>query len=61
MTNTTALNYKSLVKLITKANTQDELGAVGGQINRSFEADKITVSDFDTLWELLNKLYKLVK
>lgn len=61
MTNAKALNYKQLVTQIAGIKTTDEAGAIGGQINRSFEAEKITANDFETLWELLNRLYNFIE
>lgn len=59
MTNTKPFTYKQLVAQIAAAKTLDDAGTVGGQINMSFEAEKITWADFETLWALLNRIYEL--
>lgn len=54
-----AKNYKQLVALIAQIETEDDAGIAGGEVNRSFDSSKITWQDHQTLFGLLNKIYKL--
>ena len=48
------MTFKKLVERIAQGvKTWDEFNEVGGQISRSFETEKITYKDYETLYDLL--------
>lgn len=53
------LPFKSLVEELSKISSVDYANEVMGEIDNSFQAEKISWKDHETLYEIASKLYKL--
>lgn len=53
------LTYKQIVKAISEAKTEEELERVMWDIDRSFEHEKITWNDHETLYTIASRLYRI--
>ena len=52
------LTYKQIVKAISEAKTEEELEKAMWDIDRSFEHEKITWNDHETLYAIASRLYR---
>lgn len=52
--------YKKLVGLITDIKTSEDFNKISGEIDRAFQAEKITWKDNETLHKLLQKISDLM-
>lgn len=50
------MSYKKLVEAIANMKTEEDRLEVWGQINRSFEKEKITWKDHETLYDLASRI-----
>lgn len=55
------LSFKSLVEELSKISSVDSANEVMGEIDNSFQAEKISWKDHETLYEIASKLYELYK
>lgn len=53
------LSFKGLVEELNKINSVDSANEVMGEIDNSFQAEKISWKDHETLYDIASKLYKL--
>ena len=51
-----AKSFKQLVKVISEINSEDSFNAACGDIDRSFQAEKITWDDHELLYKLVSKV-----
>lgn len=56
-----AKTYKQIIADIAAAETKDDLATAGGEIETSYQAEKITFNDLETLYKIINKLYKALE
>ena len=54
-----AKTLKQLVALLAEIKNEDDAGVAGGEINWSFESEKITWQDHEMLYKILSKIYQL--
>lgn len=57
----TTLSFKGLVEELNKINSVDSANEVMGKIDNSFQAEKISWKDHETLYDIASKLYELYK
>lgn len=55
------LSFKSLVEELNKINSVESANEVMGEIDNSFQAEKISWKDYETLYDIASKLYELYK
>lgn len=55
------LSFKSLVEELNKINSVDSANEVMGEIDNSFQVEKISWKDHETLYDIASKLYELYK
>jgi len=60
MTNTKALNYKQIIEIISTIDSLEAFNTACGEIDISFQADKISWKDHEQLYKLVSRFYKLV-
>lgn len=53
------LSFKSLVEELNKINSIESANEVMGEIDNSFQVEKISWKDHETLYDIASKLYKL--
>lgn len=52
------MTYKQLIKLISEAETNEDVEKAWWNIDRAFEHEKITWNDHEILYTIASKLYK---
>lgn len=50
------MTYKKLIEAIANMKTEEDRLEVWGQINRSFEKEKITWKDHETLYDIASRI-----
>lgn len=50
------MTFKQIIKAISQATSEKEIGVIFGEIQDAFESDKITFKDYELLYDIAEKI-----